>query len=111
MRLNLSIAAVATLLSGVRGQYAWPDCSVNEVGNQQCEFSISPTGCCLADITLAPAIMFCNLSAEYTPEGTWAYEQCPDGAPVCWWSDVTGACCSAVDGQTTGKYDFCMPPV
>jgi hypothetical protein len=109
MRLNFGIAAVATLLSGVRGQDPWPLCTINGL-RTECDLSISPSGCCTAP-NLAPAITFCNISMDYTPEGTWVYETCPDGAPVCWWSEVTGACCSLLDGQTNGPNDFCMPPV
>jgi hypothetical protein len=66
MRLNFGIAAVATLLSGVRVKDLWPLCTINGLGTE-CDLSISPSGCCTAP-NLAPAITFCNISMDYTPK-------------------------------------------
>jgi hypothetical protein len=113
MRFNFGIVAVATLLSGVLGQ-SWPPCTENALGTE-CDMKTSPTGCCV-DPNGKQAAMVCSvpdLTVSNDPNdsnGTWGYQTCPFGVPICWWSQDTGACCSVADGGKSGPNAFCYAP-
>jgi hypothetical protein len=97
MCFDFGIVAVATLLSGVLGQ--WPQCESEKAIGTECPWLASPGSCYIAP-NRTQAVIVCEIvDGDYeNPVGTWNYEVCPTLTPICW-SEYTGAFCSLADAQ------------